>query len=99
MDQEAAKREHAHIIDRYGVWTDHNIQIGADFYTIGPSVCSEKLRRIVQVVSDVAKKPVSELRVLDLACLEGQYAVEFARQGAQVMAIEAREANIEKARF
>ena len=50
-------------------------------------------------MSDLAKRPISELRILHLACLEGQYAVEFARQGAQVVAIEGREANIEKARF
>ena len=36
---------------------------------------------------------------LDLACLEGQYAIECARQGATVVGLEAREANLVKARF
>ena len=58
-----------------------------------------KLRRIVQIVSDIVGKPFNELRILDLACLEGLYAIEFARCGAEVVAIEGREANIEKARF
>jgi len=63
------------------------------------SIVSDKLRRVLQIVSDMARKPVAELRILDLACLEGGYAIEFARQGARVVAIEGREANIEKARF
>ncbi len=58
-----------------------------------------KLRRIVQIVSDIVGKPFHELRILDLACLERLYAIEFARCGAEVVAIEGREANIEKARF
>ena len=37
--------------------------------------------------------------MLDLASLEGMYALELARRGAEVIAIEGREANIEKARF
>jgi hypothetical protein len=36
--------------------------------------------------------------VLDLGALEGQYAVEFAMHGAEAVAIEGREANIQKAR-
>lgn len=37
--------------------------------------------------------------MLDLACLEGLYGIELARHGAEVVGIEGREANIEKARF
>jgi 2-polyprenyl-3-methyl-5-hydroxy-6-metoxy-1,4-benzoquinol methylase len=44
-------------------------------------------------------KPISQARVLDLACLEGHYAIEFALHGAEVTAIEIREANIAKARY
>jgi SAM-dependent methyltransferase len=53
----------------------------------------------VQATADLAPKPLDELRVLDLACFEGQYAIEFALQGAEVVGIEGREANIAKARF
>ena len=45
-----------------------------------------KLRRIVQIVSDIVGKPFHELRILDLACLERLYAIEFARCGAEVVA-------------
>jgi hypothetical protein len=53
---------------------------------------------IVQMVRDVAGRPLRELRVVDLACLEGMYRIELARQGARVVAIEGREANLDKAR-
>jgi hypothetical protein len=60
---------------------------------------SEKLRRIVQVVTDIAGTQLHNLGVLDLACLEGGYAIEFARQGAKAVGIEGREASVMKARF
>jgi hypothetical protein len=37
--------------------------------------------------------------VLDLACLEGLYAIEFALHGATAVGIEGRETNLAKARF
>jgi len=95
---EQRKRE---IIRRYGEWTAHNIHLGGDVYTIDRRIVGDeiKLRRIVQVVADLSGRPLEQLRILDLACLEGLYAVELARHGARVVAIEGREANIEKARF
>jgi SAM-dependent methyltransferase len=89
------------VIERFGKWTAHNIQLGPGLYTIDEKITGNeiKLRRIVQIVSDIVGKPFNELRILDLACLEGLYAIEFARYGAEVVAIEGREANIEKARF
>lgn len=99
MDSQQIRAERDAIIARHGPWTDHNIRLNDDVYTMDPSVVSDKLLRILQIVSDMARKPVSELRILDLACLEGGYAIEFARHGARAVAIEGREANIEKARF
>ncbi len=99
MNDDAVKQERAQLIERYGAWTDHNIQLTDDLYTIGKSRRSGKLQRVVQVVHDLARKPIADLRILDLACLEGQYAIEFAREGAAVVGIEGREANVEKARF
>lgn len=99
MDTDALRREMREITERYGDWTDHNIHICDDLYTISPDVVSTRLRRLVQIVSDIAQEPLANLRVLDLACLEGLYAIEMARQGAQAVAIEGRESSIEKARF
>jgi SAM-dependent methyltransferase len=53
---------------------------------------------VVQAVADLVGKPLSDLRILDLGCQEGGYAIEFALHGAEVVGIEAREANIDKAR-
>lgn len=88
------------IVARYGPWTAHNIRLGDGSYTMSPEPTGDevKLRRVVQLVSDFTDG-IEALRILDLACLEGMYALELARRGAHVVAIEGREANIEKARF
>ena len=87
--------------EKYGPWTAHNFSLGQNVFTIKDEVAGDevKLRRVVQIVADVCDRPISELRVLDLACLEGMYGIEFSRQGAHVCAIEGRETNLEKARF
>jgi len=86
---------------RYGPWTAHNIRLAEGLYTISaePTGDEVKLRRVTQLALDVCGGSLGGVRVLDLACLEGMYALEFARRGAEVVAIEGREANIEKARF
>ena len=99
LEDAASKQELDAVVKQWGIWTDHNIQLSENVFTIDKTVVSEKLRRVVQVVSDLSVKPLSQIRVLDLACLEGQYAVEFARHGAQAVAIEGRQANFEKANF
>jgi SAM-dependent methyltransferase len=85
----------------FGPWTAHNVRLADDLYTMSdrPTGDEVKLRRVTQVVSDVCAGTLDGIRVLDLACLEGMYALELARRGAEVVAIEGREANIEKARF
>ena len=54
--------------------------------------------RIVQIVRDFSRKPLSDCRVLDLACLEGDFAAELAMRGAQALGIEGRASNIERGR-
>jgi SAM-dependent methyltransferase len=101
MDVEVAARERDEIVARYGPWTAHNIRLGDGTYTMSPEPTGDevKLRRIVQLVSDLHDGKLAGLRILDLACLEGMYSLELAKRGAHVVAIEGREANIEKARF
>lgn len=93
-----AKRE---LEERHGPWTAHNIRLSDTVYTIGPEPSGDevKLRRVVQVVSDLFGGRLDGIRALDLACLEGMYALELGRRGADVVGIEGREANLEKARF
>ena len=49
-----------------------------------------KVRRVMQLIRDFAKKPFDQLRILDLACGEGVYAIEAALHGAEVRALDAR---------
>jgi SAM-dependent methyltransferase len=102
MQPSSVARKKLEIEDRYGPWTAHNIQLHNDLYTIGPDIVggSEvRLQQVSQVVSDMVHVPIDQLRVLDLGALEGLFSVEFARRGATVVAIEGREANLEKIRF
>ena len=89
------------VISKYGPWTAHNIHLQDDIYTIGPNIVGDEIRlkRITQCVFDLLGGSIKNARILDLACLEGLFAIEFARQGATCVGIEGREANIEKARF
>lgn len=102
---EARRRE---IIERHGEWTAHPIALGGGVFTLDESNPlysqlieghSRHLRRILQIAADVFRRPLSQLRVLDLACLEGLYAVEFALHGAEAVGIEGRESNVVKAQF
>jgi 2-polyprenyl-3-methyl-5-hydroxy-6-metoxy-1,4-benzoquinol methylase len=89
------------LVQRYGPWMVTNIRLGSGIYTIGENKApvNPLLTRYGQLIADISDQPLSALRVLDLACLEGEYAIEFARQGAEAVGVEGREANIEKARF
>ena len=55
-----------------------------------------KVRRIMQVTRDVTGRPFPELRILDLGCGEGVYAIEAALRGAQVLAVDARTQRMER---
>ena len=88
-------------VRRHGPWTAHNIDLGDGVTTMGTRPVAEELalRRMLQAATDLAGRPLHELRVLDLGCNEGLFAIEFARHGAAVVGIEGREASLEKARF
>lgn len=91
--------EKAEIIHKYGKWTAYDIKLKDGIYTKDEREANSALKKIVGMIQDITQCNFKELRILDLACLEGQYAIEFAMQGAEVVGIEGREANIQKAIF
>jgi SAM-dependent methyltransferase len=102
VEREVLEARKLDVEQRYGTWSAHNLQLAGDLYTIVPEAGwnqAARLRRVVQLVSGLARKPIGELRMLDLGALEGLFSVEFARRGAEVVAVEGREANIEKIRL
>jgi SAM-dependent methyltransferase len=99
VDPQRARQRRDEVAARHGEWTAHDILLGEGVSTLpGGGADPSRVRRVTQLAADLTGRPLSELRVLDLGALEGQYAVEFALQGAEVMAIEGREANAAKAR-
>jgi SAM-dependent methyltransferase len=70
-------------------------------FTVGdrPLATDFRLRWLLQLASDLWKGELEGLRVLDLGCEEGHFAVEFARHGAEVVAVDVREEHLERARF
>src|SRR5262249_14974858 len=49
-----------------------------------------KVRRVMQITSDLTKIPFDELKIMDFGCGEGVYAIEAALRGADVLAIDGR---------
>ncbi len=54
------------------------------------------VRRVMQIIRDFSKKPFNQLKILDLACGEGVYAIEAALRGATVKALDARTERMDK---
>jgi predicted RNA methylase len=108
MDTEQIRLERQRIVEKFGEWTAHNMHLQGETFTYDqnhpmfePQLVGHgiHLQRILQIASDTTNQPLRNLRVLDLACLEGLYGIEFARHGAEVIGIEGREANVVKAQF
>jgi 2-polyprenyl-3-methyl-5-hydroxy-6-metoxy-1,4-benzoquinol methylase len=85
-------------VEQHGPWTAMAIKLPDGTYTRTPSP-DHRLRRILQVSRDLVGKPLSQCRVLDLACLEGHYGIELALHGCEVVGIEGREASVMKCNF
>jgi SAM-dependent methyltransferase len=99
VTREELERRHADIVAEHGEWT-YDIPVGHGFWTRGNDGDPHtRLRRVLQAIDDFAPTPLDACRVLDIACLEGQYAIECALRGASVIGVEAREASLVKANF
>jgi 2-polyprenyl-3-methyl-5-hydroxy-6-metoxy-1,4-benzoquinol methylase len=101
MDAKTILEKKREFIAWHGDWELHNIHLGQGVFTIGDrlTVQEVRLRSIVQMVADLMRKRIEELRVLDLACAEGMNAIEFARRGSQTLGIEGRDSTIKRANF
>jgi SAM-dependent methyltransferase len=107
-DPTTVRQKRDELIAKHGPWTAHNFKLADGVYTFedgredfdkmknGHAV---HIRRVTQGVADMCGKRIKDLRVLDLGCLEGIYAIEFALNGAQVVGIEGREASVAKCNF
>jgi 2-polyprenyl-3-methyl-5-hydroxy-6-metoxy-1,4-benzoquinol methylase len=96
------RQERDDLVKRYSAWTAHCIYLGEGTYTFDePQVpqADTRVRRCLQIAADMVLEPLDKIRVLDLACLEGMFAIEFALNGARVVGIEGREVNLAKAQF
>ncbi|MFA5147281.1 MAG: class I SAM-dependent methyltransferase [Candidatus Omnitrophota bacterium] len=85
-----------------GPWTAHNIRLGEGLYTIDDKLNYDtvKLRRVMQVLSDLSCGEFGALKILDLGSFEGLYTIEAGLRGVTyAMGVEARSANLKKAEF
>ena len=101
MDTKATLDLKNQVVTKYGPWDSNNVYLEAGLYTMGSEIVGDeiKLQRVVQCVLDHTGGTVEGMRVLDLGCGEGLYAIEFARRKASCLAIEGREPRAEKVRF
>lgn len=102
MDGEQVQARRDEVITAHGPWVGWNIRLADGVTTMGHDqvgTAEMMVQTVVQNVGDLAGKPLADLRVLDLGCHEGGYAIELGLHGATVVGVEGRRANVEKARF
>jgi SAM-dependent methyltransferase len=96
------RARHDDVVAHFGPWIGYNIDLGLGVWTMAPGLvgmAEERVKQIVQLVTDFTRQPLSELRILDLGAHEGGFAIELARRGAEVVALEPRESHLAKAKF
>jgi 2-polyprenyl-3-methyl-5-hydroxy-6-metoxy-1,4-benzoquinol methylase len=83
-------------------FTAHNIELPGGNWTIGANepVLADfsQTKAVVRFLKSQFPDP-KNTQVVDLGCLEGGYAVEFARNGFQSLGVEVRQSNFENCQF
>jgi len=86
-------------------FTGHNIQLNNGEQTrpgnqlLADSAFMVAIKRTVINITGTDKEQYSELKLVDLACMEGGYATEFATMGFNTLGIDARKDNLLKANY
>jgi hypothetical protein len=86
-------------------WTAHNIKISDSEFTIGahlPAITQDPIYLKTKEVIEYFypnRQERKDKRLIDLACLEGGYSVEFARLGFDVTGLEVRETNLQACNY
>ena len=87
----------------WGPWTCSPIDLGDGVATVDADQAAQRspilVKNVVQQFRDALRRPLAGLRLLDLASLEGNYTIELAKHGAHCLGVEARIANLMKAKF
>ena len=87
-------------------FTAHNILLSSgektipgDAVLLSESALWKSIVKTTDLFLPSTREERSRMRVADLGCLEGGYAVEFAKLGFQTLGIEARQDNLDKCNF
>lgn len=93
------------MVERCGPWNSYEpdfngrevvIRLKKDYQPLDAVFLSQ----VINTISNFLQKPWEDIRVLDLACMEGLSTIEIARQGVrEVIGIEARPYEIARAQF
>jgi len=87
------------IAQRFGSWTAHDIALGEGVSTLDKGLWQQwRVDQFSRLLRE-AGCDIPGSRILDLACLEGMFAIEFARMGADTVGLEIREAHLARAEF
>ncbi|MGJ4999357.1 class I SAM-dependent methyltransferase [Bradyrhizobium sp. HKCCYLS3077] len=85
------------IVSTFGPWTAHNIALTEQIITRPDGPTQQwRVDFFDSIIRAAGRSPKS---LLDLACLEGLFAIEFARRGLTTVGIDARDAHLVKAEF
>lgn len=85
----------------HGPWSAHDIDLGQGVSTLDKGLWQQWrvdfFRALIERHTE--QRAIAGLRLIDLGCLEGLFAIEFARLGAETVGLEIRDVHVTKAKF